>query len=236
MYSVAEILQMNKHYNDESQKLHELWLKTKEANEQLDLEEVKNNLNYSESKKLYEILFTSISNKEKCEELKQIVYDKKVEEYPQIKDVHYYPKINDIDFLDKDAKIKLDILLKEAYQNSRKQKQLTNVLDNKTIDFLIDNNIIERLYLFYCDCDNSFDCLDKIITQEQFDTLQLYWHKAAKGITTDEEDEYMRYGCFEVSCANDNFIEISCLSDFNKYLKRIEFKVKEKPDTTLDKI
>lgn len=236
MYSVSEIIKTNKHYEEEAKKLNELWRKTKEANDKLDLEEVKNNLNYADSKKLYQILSTGSNNKEKCEELKKIVYDKKVKEYPQIKDVHYYPIINTIDFLDKENKIKLDILLKESYQNAHKQKKLKNILDEKTINFLIDNAILERLYIFHCDCDNDFYCDDKIITEEQFDKLKTYWQKQAEGTNTDEDDEYMHYGCFEVGCSNDNFIEVSCLSDFNKYLRRVEYKVKLKPDTTLDEI
>lgn len=236
MYSVSEILKINKHYEEEAKKLSELWRKTMEANDKLDLEEVKNNLNYADSKKLYEILFKSSNNKEKCEELKKIVYDKKVKEYPQIKDVHYYPIINNIDFLDRENKIKLDILLKESYQNARKQRKLKNLLDEKVINFLIDNGILERLYIFHCDCDDNFYCDDKIITQERFDKLKLYWEKQLAGTNTDEDDEETFYGCFEVGCSNDNFIEVSCLSDFNKYLRRIEYKVKSKPDMTLDEI
>lgn len=236
MYSVSEILKINKHYEEEAKKLSELWRKTMEANDKLDLEEVKNNLNYADSKKLYEILFKSSNNKEKCEELKKIVYDKKVKEYPQIKDVHYYPIINNIDFLDRENKIKLDILLKESYQNARKQRKLKNLLDEKVINFLIDNGILERLYIFHCDCDDNFYCDDKIITQERFDKLKLYWEKQLAGTNTDEDDEETLYGCFEVGCRNDNFIEVSCLSDFNKYLRRIEYKVKSKPDMTLDEI
>lgn len=46
----------------------------------------------------------------------------------------------------------------------------------------------------------------------------------------------MNYGCFETGCWNDGSIEICSLEDFNKNLRRVEYKVKIKPDTTLDEI
>lgn len=192
------------------------------------------NLTYIEAKELYKLILNRNSNKERCEELKKIVENKKIKEYPQIKDVHYYPVINNIDFLNNEEKIKLDKLIKEAYNNRNKREELINI-DTKIVEFLENNSILEKLYIFHCNC-GSIECDDKIITQERFNKLKDYWKKEKEGLTTNEEDEEMNYGCFETGCWNDGSIEICSLEDFNKNLRRVEYKVKIKPDTTLDEI
>lgn len=234
MYSINEIKKSNENYDNKSKELHILCDEVRKINDNLDLEEVKNTLQYSEAKELYELILSRNSNKERCEELKNIVENKKLEEYPQINDVHYYPVINNIDFLDKKAKIKLDELIKDAY-NNRNARENIKYLDSKIIDFLVDNSIVEKLYIFHCDC-GSWECNDKIITQETFNKLKYYWEKALTDETTHEEDEEMHYGCFETGCWNDGSIEICSLEDFNEHLRRIEYKVKVEPDMTLDRI
>lgn len=234
MYSIEEIKKVNKNYDEEVNKLNVLNENVRKVNDNLDLEEVKSKLNYAESKELYKLILSRNSNKERCEELKKIVNNKKVEEYPQINDVHYYPIINDIDFLNKEKRIKLDTIIKEAYSNRNKREELNN-LDIRIIDFLVDNSILEKLYIFHCDC-GSFECDDKIITQERFNKLKDYWEKEKEDLTTHEEDREMNYGCFETGCWNDGTVEVCSLEDFNEHLRRTEYKIKIKPDITLDKI
>lgn len=234
MYSIEEIKKVNKEYDEESNRLKVLGEKVREINDKLDLTEVESKLSYIEAKKLYKLILSRSNDKSMCERMKKIVDDKKIKEYPEIMDVHYYPIIKDIDFLDNDEKIALDKLIKNSYRNRRCAADI-ETLNEDTINFLIDNDILEKRYIFHCDC-GSFDCDDKVITQERFDRLKEYWIKAEQGLTTDEEDEGMRYGCFETGCWNDGSIEICSLNDFNDNLRRIEYKVKIEPDMTLDDI
>lgn len=234
MYSIEEVKKVNRNYEEEVNKLNILNKKVRKVNDNLDLTEVESNLNYAESKELYKLILSRNSNKERCEELKKIVNNKKVKEYPQINDVHYYPIINDIDILNKDKKLKLDTIIKEAYYNRNKREELNN-LDTRIIDFLIDNSVLEKLYIFHCDC-GSFECDDKIITQERFNKLKDYWDKEKEGLTTHEEDKEMNYGCFETGCWNDGTVEVCSLEEFNEHLRRIEYRIKIEPDITLDKI
>lgn len=234
MYSIEEIKRINATYDEEVKKLKILNESVKKINDNLDLEEVKSNLNYAEAKELYKLILSRSNDKDKCNEFKKIVNDKKVEEYPQINDVHYYPIINSIDFLTKEEKIKLDTFIKDAYRDRRKRDEIS-YLDTEIIDFLATNSIIEKLYIFHCTC-GSMECDDKIIPQERFDKLKEYWEKEMQGLTTHEEDREMNYGCFETGCWNDGTVEICSLEDFNEHLIRVEYKVKAEPDMTLDKI
>lgn len=234
MYSIEEVKKVNKNYEDEVNKLNKLNEKVRKINDNLDLEEVESTLTYVDSKELYKLILSRNSNKERCNEFKKIVNDKKIKEYPQINDVHYYPIINDIAFLNQENKIKLDNLIKEAYSDRNKREEINN-LDMRIINFLVTNSIIEKLYIFHCNC-GSWDCDDKIITQEYFNKLREYWVKEEKDETTPEEDKEMHYGCFETGCWNDGSVEVCSLKDFNEHLRRVEYKVKIKPDMTLDEI
>lgn len=234
MNSIEIIRNINKNYDEEVQKLDVLNTKVRAANDDLDLEEVKSKLTYLEAKDLYKLILSRSNNKEKCEEFKKIVDDKKIKEYPQINDVHYYPIINDMNFLEKEKRIKLDILIKDAYRNRNIRENLNN-LDTNILDFLVENSILEKIYIFHCNC-HSIECEDKIITQDRFDKLKKYWEKSYNDETTPEEDQEMRYGCFETGCWHGDSVEVCSLEDFNEHLRRIEYKVIKEPDLTLDKL
>lgn len=234
MYSIEELKEINKRYDEETDKLRLFNEQVREVNDNVDLDEIKSKLSYKEAKELYKLILSRSNNKARCEEIKKIVEDKKIEEYPQIKDVHYYPIIKNIDFLSNKEKISLDRFIKDSYRNRRYAEDIED-LDDRIKDFLIDNNIIEKRYIFHCDC-GSFECDDKVVTQERFDKLKDYWIKEEQGLTTHEEDEEMRYGCFETGCWNDGSVEICSLDDFNDNLRRIDYKVLLEPDMTLDNI
>lgn len=234
MHSIDEIRKVNKHYDEEVKKLNTIYENVRQINNNINLEEVKSTLNYAEAKELYELIQRRSSDEKIRHEFKQILNDKKIKEYPKINDVHYYPIINKIDSLSKDEKIKLDNLIKESYTSCRKAKEIKH-LDTDIIEFLSNNSIIEKLYVFHCTCE-SIECSDKIITQDRFEKLKRYWEKSKNSLTTDEEDEEMRYGYFETGCYYDGSIEVCSLEDFNKNLLEVKYKVKSKPDMTLDYI
>lgn len=234
MYSTNEIKKVNKRYEEEVQILNSFCNEVRKMNDNIDLEEVKNTLNYAEAKELYKLILSCNSNSDRCEELKTIVKDKKIKEYPQILDVHYYPVIKEIDFLTDDKTILLDKIIKGAYKNARKSRELSK-MDFKVLKFLIDKEMIEKIYVFRCNC-GSDECYDKEITQKHFDKLKDYWEKELKDETTHEEDAQMNYGCFSTGCWNDGDVEVSCLEDFNEHMRFVKYKVIKEPDMTLDKI
>lgn len=235
MSSINEVINANNLYEEKTEQLSKLRNKTKLINNELDLDEVKNTLNYTKAKEIYQKVSYSMDDKDKRILFRKIIEDKKINEYPEILDVHYYAIIKQIDFLNNDEKVNLDIQIKEAYNERRNIEGLLN-LEPRILDFLIKNKILEKQYIFHCDC-NDNECGDKIISQEKFDKLKNYWYKESEGIeTTKEEDKEMWYGCFETGCWNDGSVEIYSLETFNENLRRIEYDVIQKPDMTLDNI
>lgn len=235
MISISEILNANRLYDEENTRLKELYDKTVAINEQIDIEEIKA-IKYAEIKDLYNLLQFRINNKNLLDEIINIKEQKKLEEYPEILDVHYYPEIKEIDFLTKDEKINLDIILQKAYSVRGNYGAIISDLDDKIKYFLISKNILRKQYIFHCTCDGD-ECFDKVITQEYFDKLKIYWEKERNNEEiTDEEDKELNYGCFETGCWNDGSLEIHSLDTWNKHLRRIEYKVIKKPDMSLDVI
>lgn len=234
MYSIKEIKEANKHYDNEKEKLDELLKEVRTINSNIDLTDVKNNLNYEQTKELYKMIRYR-SNDEKNKELKEIMEIKKSLEYPEITGIHYYPIIKTIDFITEKEKIELDILIKDANKNRKVLRKIRD-LDERVLNFLIDKDIIEKVYIFHCECESD-ECYDTEITQEQFDTFKDYWERLKiEGGTTKEEDKYMNYGCFETGCWNDGNVEVSSLEEFNQHLRYTDFRIKTKPDLTLDNI
>lgn len=230
--SVSEIIKANELYERERKALAELWNKTTLINDCLDLNEVKGNLSYKETKSLYNTVIYSCNNKEKLNMLEEILKEKKIKEYPEVLDVHYYPVIKNIDFLSDNEKIDLDKTIKNAYLIRLSRGKL-NELNNKILHFLLTNKIIERQYIFHCSCGDD-ECYDEVITESLFDKLKDYWQRETTNDTTHEDDKEMNYGCFETGCWNDGNVEVCSLEDFNNNLKRIEYKVVKEPDMTLD--
>lgn len=232
MYSIKKIYEMEEKYQDKKQELEEFKKQVIQFNDRIDINEL-STFKHSEVKELYsKIRFLCSSNT--SEKIKSIIQTKKLEEYPEILGVHYYPIINSIEFLDEESKIKLDTLLKKACSIVSYREQLKD-LDDKIIEFLMNNKIIEKQYIFRCNC-GGFDCDDKIVSEEKFNKLKLYWEKELKDETTHEEDREMNYGCFETGCWNDGSIEICSLEDFEDNLNEVRYIVKVKPDLTLDNI
>lgn len=234
MYSIEDILKANKKYEEELKKFEEIQKEIRNINNNINLDDVKLNMNYSEAKELYKLILSRSNNKDMIKNFKDILEDKKAEEYPEIKGVHYYPIIKEIDFLSEEEKIKLDILIKDASTKVSIRESLTD-LDYRILDFLVNKKIIEKQYVFGCNC-GSFECNEKIITEEKFNKLKQYWEKDTQGLTTEEEDKEMCYGCIYVSCWHDSDIEISCLEEFEENLRYYRYSVKVKPDLTLDNI
>lgn len=233
-YSIEEIMKANELYIQEEKKLTSLYEKVKEMNLNLDLEEVKK-LNYMEAKKIHSNLVGIFIDSDFDKEFRKILKDKKEKEYPQFNNVHYYPIINGMDFLSKKDKIKIDKLIKEGFISKRKREEI-KYLNKKIIDFLVKHSIIEKVYIFHCNC-YSDECFDEIVTQEQFEKLKRYWDKKNNGeeITIKEVEE-ANYGCIYIPCFYDGGYEIDTIDSFNKHLKSVEYRVIAKPDMTLDYI
>lgn len=236
--SIAEIMEVNNYYKTKSAELSELFNKTMDLNSLIDLDEVKNSMNYKETKELYYMLYCATSDKEVVSKLLDIMNTKKKEEYPEIDGVHYFPEIHKIDFLSENEKVNLDNLLKKACERPRYIYEIYD-LDSNIIDFLCANEILEKRYRFSCGC-NSDDCGYEYVSEKQKQLFYAYHefdYDLASEEEVDEHEERFSDGYFEIGCWNGNGYEICDVKDFEDNVRdNIDYRIIKKPDMTLDNI
>lgn len=230
MYSVKEVIEKNRAYEKASELSSALFSESREYNNQIDLAEVET-LSYQEVKELLTIVGARFTDKNVLIDIKKIALKKKAEIYPEILGVHYFPELKEIDWLSETEKVKLDRLLENRLTKSSQIQEL----GEKTIRFLIDKKILEKRYVLECHC-GSFDCYERIITEDRLNKFKQYWKKEESGIeTTDKEDEELNYGCIMLNCDNEE-IEVCNEIDLDTYLSDTRYIRIKQPDRTLDKL
>lgn len=233
------------HYNNTKQKIEEIKTEISE----LVLKEIEN-LSYAEAREYYMIIKDYITY-EVGEKYRNLLNKKKEDAYPEILNVHYYPCIKDMDFLTKEQQILLDIFLMKRGHGTRINKYDTlkalypkrtiinyeNPIGDKIVNFLLDKNIIEKQYKFYCNCG---DCTT-VFSEEEKQRFFNYHNFDTKNCT-DEEYEFheMNYedGFLFVTCMerDDCDIELSSIEDFEENLEGYIYKLIVEPDMTLDRL
>lgn len=230
MYSVKEILEKNKEYKNADNIALKKYQELKDMSSNIDLEDVKK-LSYQEVKEFFKLIIY-MNNDETTSNVKEIMEAKKAELYPEILGIHYFKEIKEIDFISEEEKIKLDRLLSK--RNIKRNE--INSLDEKVVNFLLEKKILEKNYVVSCSHYHNFDCQERVFTSEKVEKLKSYWKKLSNGEeTTDEEDEELNCGCFELYCDYDR-IEITNLEEFEEHLYEIRYKLIKNPDRTLDNL
>lgn len=181
---------------------------------------------YDELKKVCSIIVNYCSAKD-LKIINELLKKKKEERYPEILDAHYYPEIKEMIWLNKETRRRLD---RKILTHKITNEELIQ-LGEKTINFLIDKEIIKKYYVLDCGCEIS-NGGRKYLDSRYVDGLKQYW---AKEKNTKEEDEKYHFGIIELYCENENkVIEISNIDEFEKYLFYTLIKVIKKADCTLD--
>lgn len=152
-------------------------------------------------------------------EISEIIDRKKKEEYPELLGVHHYPEIKKIDFLSEEDKISLDNYIvsigcsRYLYKGSNAWYTLTKKwnedIQEKVLQFLVDEGIIKRMYKMEV-CHDSI-----ILSEEEINNYLKYFdmRKKNKELTDKEWDEYYDLECnldIEHCCMDcDNEVEIT---------------------------
>lgn len=192
-------------------------------------------LDYQECKSILQEIQYFITNKDVRKSFEEIIFNKKAELYPEILDVHYYPEIKELKQLSKEEQITLDIFLKECSRGMRRAHVKTlKEYDKKIIQFLIDKNILDKIYSISCKC-GSTDCSERHFNESEINKYKAYWAKSDTE-RTDEEDDELNYGSIYMDCWNGGEYEIVDLLSFENAPKRVSFRVIKKPDLTLDEL
>lgn len=216
----------------------------KELNENLNLEEFKT-LSYENAKNIFsQIRWNLESNLVK--QIESILQQIKEETYPMLKKAHFYPVINNIEFLTDKEKHNLDELLyklgKFSYIHTCSSSWYNlNFDDNKTqqvLDFLYENNIIEKNYRLLCGCRSDGETL----SEEEYNNHKKFFEIETKlgneygkeSTATDEEYnwyyEFMEERLWSVGCFECDGRELESWDDFKEYT--LMYKVKAMADMT----
>ena len=245
--SISKIKEINNNYKNKKEELDKLILEIRKQNSLIDIDEY-SKLIYEDMKELYKDIKYNINNSEIKEKLEKILNNKRLEEYPQLLDAHYYPELLKLEYLTKEQILRLDNNLKffSNWSNIKtsqlfKGNEFFNTDDevlNKSIKFLLNNNIIERVYVFKCKCGDD-ECFDKYISQEYKDKFynihESDWNKL-NDIEKEEINKLIEegYAWFEVGCWNGGDYEVETIEDFENNLNRIYYRVVKKPDLSLE--
>lgn len=228
MKNLETIKSMIENYQIEYEKLNKYRDFIQDAINDIDFVEI-NKMSYQEVKEiLYKLQF--YAKKNIISKLTEIKNNKKAELYPEINDAHYYPEIKEMEWLSKEERINLDKLLRSKRINSIEMQ-----IDKKSIKFLLDKKILEKTYVFKC-CHDSWDCGEKVITEEYLNGLKEYWEKEKKCETTEDDDKKYNYGCITIPCAYEREEEITTLKEFEEEYCYINYIIIKKPDLTLENL
>lgn len=234
--NLKNFYKINNKYQEIKEEVDKFYNFLREANSKIDLSEIKSNCDYKETKDIYQRIQFCINDKSVLNELKEIMNEKKEKEYPQILGVHYFPDLLKIELLSDERKIKIDKILRDAYDKFYKRREL-HYLGEDVLNSLIDVGILEKEYLLGCKCGSS-ECSYTILSDSELSGYKNYWEKELEDESnlTKEDDDKFNYGCIEIGCWND-IEEITSLEEFNNYEnKKIQYKFIKKPNLELENI
>lgn len=212
----------------------------------IDIKEFKL-LSYEEIKEIYEQIKYLISG-ELDVKLKEILNKKKIEKYPQLLDAHYFKEILQLDYISRQQREELDYTLNRFKKwgnineyrifDEYSSNPINKELRRKVLNFLIENKIIEEVYVFNCDDEI------KHISKEYRDKFYRYFElldKDDRVNLTKEEYEELRnleengYCEFYVDGCYSGGYNVDSIEDFENNMK-ISYKVIKEPDLSLDEV
>lgn len=238
--TIEKALEMVNDYDKKKEECDKLYKDNKELLMNLDLDFVKENYSYRESKELQK-RFSYLIPTEISDELSKIVKTKKEMEYPELLDAHYFVELKEMD-LPQNLRVLLDKVLYgfKRYSTFSEQNLFKNikVSDEKRIEiinFLKEKELIEDIYWFNCSCG---ECGGEDISMGKRNDFYKYHSFNYDNATEEEidkhEDDYFKYGYFMIGCFNEREKEIDNINDFEEHLSKIKFKLRKKPDESLD--
>lgn len=191
----------------------------------IDREELKKQFTREELKVFNEKL-SDVKSDSLWYDIHRIIDAKKLEEYPELLQVHNFPALKEIDFMTEEQKIKLD----ERMSGFRVGEYVGGisrfVSDYKKLEhFLVDKGIAERVYYLQCSCEEQFlsDMLseeDKVkleeIMKKEYNGLIEKWTKEDKEFYDKKVQEY----CADCYAASE-------YHDANRQLERGQLFFKE---------
>lgn len=244
--SIQYIKNIINELNIKESEFYEYKNKVKQKLENINIDEFKF-LKYKEMKEICNLLKYKVDNN-LMNKLLKIKNDKKIEEYPELLDAHYFKEILQLDYMNKQQRKELDDTLNrfkkwdnineyrifEKYSSNPINKELRR----KVLKFLIENKIIEEVYVF--NCDDEIKCISKEYRDKFYRYFELLDKDAEGSITKEEYKELIKieengYCEFYVDGYYSGGYCVDSIEDFENNMK-ISYKVIKEPDLSLDEV
>ena len=244
--SIRYIKNIINELNIKESEFYEYKNKVKQKLENINIDEFKF-LKYKEMKEICNLLKYKVDNN-LMNKLLKIKNDKKIEEYPELLDAHYFKEILQLDYISKQQRKELDYTLNrfkkwgnineyrifEEYSSNPINKELRR----KVLNFLIENKIIEEVYVFYCD--DEIKCISKEYRDKFYRYFELlesedninFSNKEYEELRNLEENGYCE---FYVDGYYSGGYCVDSIEYFEKNMK-ISYKVIKEPDLSLDEV
>jgi hypothetical protein len=202
----------------------------------IDREELKKQFTRKELDEFNEKIW-NVRNINLWGDVRKIIDEKKLEEYPELLGVHNFPVLKEIDFMTEEEKITLDTkltgyrvgdYLSGFWRFTKKEKELK--------EFLLDKGIIKKVYYLECNCEEYF--LSEKLSEEEKNELEALFKKPNAEWTDADHELYnkqLESYCNDCGACEDD-------STVKEYFERgsIHFKelltVVAERDTSLDNV
>ena len=168
-------------------------------------------------------------------DVRKLIEQKKLEEYPELLGVHHYPELNEIKFLTEDLLIKLDEELARNRGNHTNFRILSSdihwELHEKVYEFLVDKGILIKKIHLVCPCGES-EWLSRDFDEkykEQWIADLKASNKACDDVGLLKRDEFRYFGYCE-ECHSEKYYLGELTEEFfdNLYFDHFYVKVKER--------
>ena len=262
-YNVNDIFNFLDDIRATEYELQELNLRFKNAINNLNIEDCKKQ-SYESIRDLLKSIQYQITDKSLLNQLSEIVYEKKVQKYPELLKPTYYPEIDTFD-ISNEEKLYLDKVCKHWYASYirtfvrngivslgiKEEYALKKLCFYSTehLEMLEHIGIVEKYYRFLCKfCYENTGCfISETELNKHKKVWELYDIRKNKTLSVEELEELddlecSGYGVICIECEDEceSYYEIDNLNDFDKCLKNnyidIFYKVVKKPNLTYEKL
>lgn len=262
-YNVNDVFNYLDIIHEKEDELKELQCKLKNVINNLNIEDFKSQ-SYESARDLLNSIHYKINNKTFLKKLSDIVYEKKIQKYPELLKPTYYPEIDTLEISNED-KLYLDKVCRKWYASyvhtvinngivtlgikreyALKQKYFYSVTH---LEMLKDIGVVEKYYNFLCaDCYGGCGCITSETELNKHKRVwELYKFQKERLLSSEELEELDNlecdgYGLIYVECEDecDTYYEIENLNEFEKCLENniieILYKVVKRPDLTYENL
>lgn len=257
MTDIIENLRRNiKEYDKFKEKINRVKKERETLTLQLKPKDMEN-LTYKDCKKLFDSIEYYIKDKKIKLEIENILYNKKILEYPQMLKPTYYPEINKLPFSEND-KLRLDKLARKNYRAYIRDWTIgSSGFTREELELFINIGIAEKHYDFLCNScyevmfsisENDLNLHKKVwelkewikkVTDENKKTTLakeiMELTDKGYGSIPDGFHEIMNYAN---DCIHDTFEGIDSLEKFTRYNSYIQpvYLFSKEPDLTYERL